>query len=227
MSDVTKLYAAYKAGYLGDNILDTYFSFVANILVEEHISVVEDHVIASKLSERYSIDFPLPFIRQVLGVGVQNNCFVEDHGKYSVVIEELSKYRFQESNFNSLWSQLINEFEKYCRSIDVDISSFNTEEFILRILNASDEVIISGEKVESDKGLSPTEYAWYSFVRNQAEDNTDLYSFITAVSASNITKQALFYAGEASVDYSDLCVFGFSYRFCFVRHGRTSSNRII
>ena len=28
MSDVTKLYAAYKAGYLGDNILDTYFSFV-------------------------------------------------------------------------------------------------------------------------------------------------------------------------------------------------------
>ena len=112
MSDVTKLYAAYKAGYLGDNILDTYFSFVANILVEEHISVVEDHVIASKLSERYSIDFPLPFVRQVLGVGVQNNCFVEDHGKYSVVIEELSKYRFQESNFNSLWSQLINEFEK-------------------------------------------------------------------------------------------------------------------
>lgn len=207
MSDVTKLYAAYKAGYLGDNILDTYFSFVANILVEEHISVVEDHVIASKLSERYSIDFPLPFIRQVLGVGVQNNCFVEDHGKYSVVIEELSKYRFQESNFNSLWSQLINEFEKYCRSIEVDISSLNTEEFILSVLDASDEVIISGEKVESDKGLSPAEYAWYSFVRNQAEENTDLYSFITAVSASNITKQALFYAGEASVDYSDLCVY--------------------
>ena len=207
MSDVTKLYAAYKAGYLGDNILDTYFSFVANILVEEHINVVEDHVIASELSKRYSIDFPLPFVRQVLGVGVQNNCFVEDHGKYSVVKEELSKYRFQESNFNSLWSQLINEFEKYCRSIDVDISSFNTEEFILRILDASDEVIVSGEKVESDKGLSPTEYAWYSFVRNQAEDNTDLYSFITAVSASNITKQALFYAGEASVDYSDLCVY--------------------
>lgn len=207
MSDVTKLYAAYKAGYLGDNILDTYFSFVANILVEEHISVVEDHVIASKLSERYSIDFPLPFIRQVLGVGVQNNCFVEDHGKYSVVIEELSKYRFQESNFNSLWFQLINEFEKYCRSIEVDISSLNTEEFILSVLDASDEVIISGEKVESDKGLSPVEYAWYSFVRNQAEDKTDLYSFITAVSASNITKQALFYAGEASVDYSDLCVY--------------------
>ena len=207
MSDITKLYAAYKAGYLGDNILDTYFSFVANILVEEHISVVEDHVIASKLSERYSIDFPLPFVRQVLGVGVQNNCFVEDHGKYSVVIEELSKYRFQESNFNSLWSQLVNEFEKYCRSIDVDISSLNTEEFILSVLDASDEVIISGEKVESDKGLSPAEYAWYSFVRNQAEENTDLYSFITAVSASNITKQALFYAGEASVDYSDLCVY--------------------
>ena len=206
MSDVTKLYAAYKAGYLGDNILDTYFSFVANILVEEHISVVEDHIIASKLRERYSIAFSLPFVRQVLGVGVQNNCFIEDHGKYSVVIEELTKYRFQESNFKLLWSQLNNEFEKYCRSIDVNLSS-NAEEYILRILDASDEVIISGEKVESDKGLSPAEYAWYSFVRNQAEDNTDLYYFITAISASNIAKQALFYAGEAAVDYNDLCVY--------------------
>ena len=33
MSNVTKLYACFKAGFLGSNILDTYFSFVANIII--------------------------------------------------------------------------------------------------------------------------------------------------------------------------------------------------
>lgn len=40
MNDVTKLYAAYKAGYLGNNILDTYFSFIANMIVEERMMVI-------------------------------------------------------------------------------------------------------------------------------------------------------------------------------------------
>ena len=32
MANVIKLYAAYKAGFLGNNILDTYFSFMANMI---------------------------------------------------------------------------------------------------------------------------------------------------------------------------------------------------
>ena len=49
MSNITKLYAAYKAGYLGNNILDTYFSFMANMIFEEHLMVVEDGVVAENL----------------------------------------------------------------------------------------------------------------------------------------------------------------------------------
>ena len=52
MSNITKLYAAYKAGYLGNNILDTYFSFMANMITEEHLTVVEDTVIATKFNDR-------------------------------------------------------------------------------------------------------------------------------------------------------------------------------
>lgn len=92
MKDITKLYAAYKAGYLGNNILDTYFSFIANMISEEHLSIVEDNAISDKFKERYKIELPLPFVRQILGVGVQKKCFIEDRGKYSVVVEELKKY---------------------------------------------------------------------------------------------------------------------------------------
>ena len=92
MRNITKLYAAYKAGYLGNNILDTYFALVANMILEKHLTVIEDTAVASEIQERYEVELPLPFIRQILGVGVKNNCFVEDHDKYSVAIEELSQY---------------------------------------------------------------------------------------------------------------------------------------
>ena len=64
-----------------------------------------------------------------------------------------------------------------------------------------------GETVESQQGLSPVEYAWYSFVREHGEKRTSLFSYIAALSASNITKQAIFYFGEGTADYSDLHVY--------------------
>ena len=94
MKNITKLYAAYKAGYLGKNILDTYFALVANMILEKHLTVIEDTVIASEIRERYQVELPLPFVRQILGVGVKNRCFIEDHGKYSVAIKELSQSGF-------------------------------------------------------------------------------------------------------------------------------------
>ena len=207
MSDITKLYASYKAGYLGNNILDTYFSFIANIIINKDLTTIEDTQIADEFKKKYAIDLPLSFVRQVLGVGVRNNCFIEDHGKYSINIDEIKKYEFQENDFNKLWSLLISEFESYCRKIDVDIASVNTNDFILDILDDSDEKILSGERVENTSGISPIQFAWYSFVKEQGETKSDLYSFITAISASNITKQALFYAGETPTDYLGLNVY--------------------
>lgn len=123
MATIIKLYAAYKAGYLGNNILDTYFSFMANMISEEGLTVVEDTVVAAKFKERYTMELPLPFIRQVLGVGVQNGSFIEDHGKYSVVVNEIAKYRFSETDFDALWDRLIKDFSEYCRVKDVNAAS--------------------------------------------------------------------------------------------------------
>lgn len=207
MAGVVKLYAAYKSGYLGSNILDTYFSFMANMISEEHLTVVEDDVIADKFKTRYNMELPLPFIRQILGVGIQNGSFVEDHGKYSVVVNELAKYRFSETDFNKLWNQLINEFATYCRTQDIDISSLDISAFVAGILDDTDEKILSGEKVNEQDGMASSEYGWYSFIKEQGELKTELYSFVSALAASNIVKQALFFAGETAADYSDLHVY--------------------
>lgn len=207
MPNITKLFAAYKAGYLGNNILDTYFSFMANIILEEQMTVVETVAIANKFKERYSIELPLPFVKQVLGVGVQNGSFIEDHGKYGVVVNELVKYRFNATSFNTLWECLVKDFTRYSQTNEIDISSLDVNEFILNILDDADEKILSGEKVDESSGMSLPEYAWYSFIKEQGEQQTDLYSFIAALSASNITKQALFYMSETKADYSDLHIY--------------------
>lgn len=207
MANITKLYAAYKAGFLGNNILDTYFSFIANMISEERLTVVEDTVIAAKFKERYTMELPLPFVRQVLGVGVQNGSFIEDHGKYSVVVNEITKYRFSETEFDALWGRLIKEFSEYCRAKDIDILSLDINAFVLDILDDADEKILSGEKVDDQAGISTSEYGWYSFIKEQGQLQTELYSFVAALSASNIAKQALFHAGEMTTDYSDLHVY--------------------
>lgn len=148
MTNITKLYAAYKAGYLGNNILDTYFSFMANMILGEHLMVVEDGVIAAKFKERYTIELPLPFIRQVLGVGVQKKCFIEDRGKYSVVAEELKKYCFDETDFNAMWERLVSEFSVHCQEKEIDISLLNINDFILDILDDSDEKYCPEKKLK-------------------------------------------------------------------------------
>ena len=207
MANIIKLYAAHKSGFLGNNILDTYFSFMANMISEERLSVVEDTVIAAKFEERYTMELPLPFIRQVLGVGVQNGSFIEDHGKYSVVVNEIAKYRFSKTDFDALWERLIKDFSEYCRAKDIDISSLDINAFVLDILDDADEKILSGEKVDEQAGMLPSEYGWHSFIKEQGQLQTEVYSFVAALSASNITKQALFHAGETATDYSDLHVY--------------------
>lgn len=208
MANIKKLYLAYKAGYLGDNILDTYFSFLANMILDEHLMVVEDSVVATMFKNRYSIDLPLPFLRQILGEGINKSCLINDRGKYNVVVEELDKYRFSETNFHNLWNKLIDTFTSYCKEKDlVEISSGNVEEFVLNSLDGTDDKILSGEKIEEKDGMSSAEYAWYNFIIEQSKSCTDLYSFISALSASNITKQALFYIGETEPNYSGLNIY--------------------
>ena len=207
MPNINKLYVAYKAGYLGDNILDTYFSIIANMILDGHISVVEDVSIASAFKQRYDIELPLPFFRQVLGVGVKNKCFIEDRGKYSVVVEELEKYRFSATDFNTMWSKLVNEFKLFCDERGVEVSTSRIDNLILAFLDETDDKILAGEKVEEQTGMTSVEFSWYSFVKEQGKKQTDTFTFLCALSASNITRQALFFAGETEVDYSGLHVY--------------------
>lgn len=84
---------------------------------------------------------------------MQNGSFIEDHGKYSVVVNEIAKYRFSKTDFDALWERLIKDFSEYCRAKDIDISSLDINAFVLDILDDADEKILSGEKVDEQGGM--------------------------------------------------------------------------
>lgn len=207
MSDVTKLYAAFKAGYLGNNILDTYFSFFANIILSNDSTIVEDEEVAKKFNEKYGIKLPLPFVRQVLGVGLENQSIISDHGKYVSVKDEMRKYRFNETDFTNRLNKLLDSFGQYCSELDVSIDNINLQDFVLSAIENTDYIFDENATTDNSQGLDPLEYAWYSFIKKEALECTDMYTFIASLSLCNITNQSLFYVGEQTADYTGLNVY--------------------
>ena len=113
--DLVKLYAAYKAGCLGDNILDTYFNFFVNIILDDKMQTITDVEIKNRFQKRYQINLPLGLIRQVLSIGVANGSIIDDKGAYLPKREILLKYKFSEKDFDDLWRKLLDSFDNYCR----------------------------------------------------------------------------------------------------------------
>lgn len=55
---LVKVYAAYRSGCLGDNILDTYFRFFANIIYDQHWEEIDEAV----LVDHFPIDTEFLFL---------------------------------------------------------------------------------------------------------------------------------------------------------------------
>lgn len=205
--DLIKLYAAYKSGCLGNNIMDTYFSFFANIILDEKMSTINEIDVASRFRKKYQIDLPLSLVRQVLGIGVSNGSIVDERGAYLVKKDILKQYQFEGTDFDKMWSKLIYVFNEYCMLNEIAGSKDELEMKVLSAIDNTDEVILSNDKTDPTVGMSEFDFAWYSFVREQAESENELFDFITALCASNITKQALFYSGAEGGEYRGLNVY--------------------
>jgi len=207
--DLVKLYAAYKAGCLGDNILDTYFNFFVNIILDDKMQTITDVEIKNRFQKRYQINLPLGLIRQVLSIGVANGSIIDDKGAYLPKREILLKYKFSEKDFDDLWRKLLDSFDNYCRKNSLIINN-NLEDKILLAIDNTDEIILSSDKLDESEGMDEFDFAWYSFVKESAESDAYLFDFITALCASNITRQALFYTGvegEENTEYKGLNIY--------------------
>ena len=206
-NNLVKVYAAYRSGCLGDNILDTYFRFFANIIYDQHWEEIDEAVLAEHFSKRYGISLPLPFVRQVLGVGMDNKSIMDDHGKYIALRDRIKEFRFEATDFDRRWDKMRSEFGYFCKKEQLDLSGINVDERILSSLETLDEKIIAGDELVCDEGSDIFDFAWKKFLVFASQKNQDSYDFIACISASNIMKQAIFFADTGDSTFSGLNVY--------------------
>ncbi len=203
-----KLYAAFKAGYMGQNILNTYFPFFANILYENHIEVIDEYLLQTEFNNKYNFEPTIPFIRQVLSVGLENKSIKKVANNYISDFSELKKYSLNTDDFESNWSKLIYEFENYCSDNKTEYDTTNAEDDLISYIENNDYLIISQTDLENTMPLPNSfEYAWVRFIKRLAENSSPLLDFIAAISASNIFKDALLYSGEVNDSFKGLNVY--------------------
>lgn len=202
-----KLYAAYKSGCLGDNILDTYFPFFANIIYEQHWDVIEEGKLAKAFADKYGIDLPLTFVRQVLGVGMDNGSIIDEHGEYIALRENMKKCRFDSTDFEKRWEKMRSQFGYFCKKNNIDLSGVKIDESILASLETLDEKIVAGDELDFQETTSLFDYAWRKFLVSIGEKNSDTYDFIASISACNIMKQTIFHTNSATETFCGLNIY--------------------
>ena len=169
---------------------------------------INEDLIKKVFEERYKINISVLFIRQVLGVGIENKSIVKKYGKYIADNAELKKYKIGKSDFNKSWNTLKSLFQKYYYSITQgSISDEIFDRLVFSLIDThSIKFIIDSEWAGDDK-VDDYEYYWYSFIKELPQINQKVFDFLAYLSASSTYREALFVSQPQEVKYENLNIY--------------------
>lgn len=202
------VYALFKMQCANGNVLEAYYPFMANIILENNMEEINEDLIKKVFEERYKINISVLFIRQVLGVGIENKSIVKKYGKYIADNAELKKYKIGKSDFNKSWNTLKSLFQKYYYSITQgSISDEIFDRLVFSLIDThSIKFIIDSEWAGNDK-VDDYEYYWYSFIKELPQINQKVFDFLAYLSASSTYREALFVSQPQEVKYENLNIY--------------------
>ncbi len=202
------VYALFKMQCANGNVLEAYYPFMANIILENNMEEINEDLIKKVFEERYKINISVLFIRQVLGVGIENKSIVKKYGKYIADNAELKKYKIGKSDFNKSWNTLKSLFQKYYYSITQEsISDEIFDRLVFSLIDThSIKFIIDSEWTGDDK-VDDYEYYWYSFIKELSQSNQKVFDFLAYLSASSTYREALFVSQPQEVKYENLNIY--------------------
>lgn len=202
------VYALFKMQCANGNVLEAYYPFMANIILENNMEEINEDLIKKVFEERYKINISVLFIRQVLGVGIENKSIVKKYGKYIADNAELKKYKIGKSDFNKSWNTLKSLFQKYYYSITQgSISDEIFDRLVFSLIDThSIKFIIDSEWAGDDK-VDDYEYYWYSFIKELPQINQKVFDFLAYLSASSTYREALFVSQPQEVKYENLNIY--------------------
>ena len=206
---MVKLQAAFAAGFLGTNLLEAYFPFLANIICSEKMTLIVPVKISESFKRRYGFEIPLTFIRSILSIGVQRGLFQYDkqYGRYYVVRNDIDGYGFDAHEFDSLWERLKLEFCRFACKANLAIPENELDENLLKCIECHNDRVLSSADDEIIKPNDPLEFVWDSFVVEINRKDERLYEFIASVSLCNVIRDAKFFDGDARSKFSGMRIY--------------------
>ncbi len=202
-----KGYALIKSKSILPSILDAYLPFVATIIVDEGLEIVDENIICAKLQEKYNARFQPTFIRQVLSSAMDKKLLSKAKGCYISHISELRKFILSDDDFASSWKALLKDFGEFGLQRGYSLSESEIEKSISSFLDEYDDHVIFNHIGDIDTADSQFLYHWCNYILSIRERNIELYSFVEGLCMANIVKGTLFYANQESADNTDLQVF--------------------
>lgn len=205
---ITLLYAALKSGFIkNNNILNAYFSIIAHIIVNEKIEIIDATKICEIFMEYYGIPTTEPFIRQVLGIGIESHAIEDINGQYKTNFDEMKKYIPSNLDFEKNWNNLISGFLKYARNNGHSISKEQIEKFVLEYIHDDSKFMLRETDIEIPESPDTTEYIWCKYLESLSETNDSLFEFVSLLNLTNIYKDAVFYSATKKEHFKGLNVY--------------------
>lgn len=208
MSDnFVKGYAVIKGQWVSNNILDEYLPFIATIILDEGMDVVDENLICSKLNDKYHVNFQPTFVRQVISNAMVKNAVESVHGNFVPNKSVLKRYYISDEDFEKNWAALSKGFRDYAsqHGYEIDLKSFESE--VHHFLESYDDHVIFDHIGDINTTQSEFLYQWCNYLLFIASTNNELYSFVIGLCTGNLVKTALFYSGKEHTKYVDLEVF--------------------
>lgn len=202
-----KCYALIKSQCVSGNILDEYLPFVATIIVDEGMDIIDENIICTKLKEKYNATFQPTFIRQVLSNAMDKRLINRVREAYVPNIPALRKYRIPEGDFVTNWNVLITDFSNYAKKHGYIAKEDDIAESIVSFIDEYDDHVIYNHIGDIAATDSSFLYQWCNYIPILREQNLSLYCFIEGLCMANIVKNTLFFTNHTRTEKTDLQVF--------------------
>lgn len=208
MSDsFIKGYALIKAQCFSASVFDTYLPFVATIIVDEGMDVVDENVICLKLKEKYGSTFQPTFIRQVLSNAMDKKLISKVRENFVANIPNLKKHCISDEDFTKNWDALVSDFSRYGKKRNYVSSEEEIAKNITAFLDAYDDHVIFSHIGDIDTTDSKFKYHWCNYILMLKEQKPVQYAFVQGLCMANIAKATLFYSNQAPIQKADIQVF--------------------
>lgn len=206
-SRMMRLQAAYLTGCFGRNVFQAYLPFLLRAVVAAGHANIDIATARMDIIQRYGLDLPPTFVHSILKVGHQCGDLGYDssRGTFMVLQKKDEAFNAEDESFCKKWENLKSAFEEFAsaRSSHIDIS----DDEILRCIDECHAIEIGEEDDINQQSHDTIEFLWRLFVLDQNKRNTEMFSFIAALSISAVVRDSKFYEGDARNKFSGLKVY--------------------